>query len=61
MNIVQFLRAENQTGEPVIFFNSVHELAVFTKKKGLMFPRDKAKAMGPVAALLKIIVGKTRP
>ncbi|EAA35903.2 hypothetical protein GE21DRAFT_1745 [Neurospora crassa] len=54
VNIWDFLDAVEVGNIPQMFLTK-KELVKYTLKTGRIFPRDEAKDMGPVAALLKIL------
>lgn len=54
VNIWDFLDAVEVGNIPQMFLTK-KELVKYTSKTGRIFPRDEAKDMGPVAALLKIL------
>ncbi|EGZ76993.1 hypothetical protein NEUTE2DRAFT_99337 [Neurospora tetrasperma FGSC 2509] len=54
VNIWDFLDAVEVGNIPQMFLTK-KELVKYTTKTGRIFPRDEAKDMGPVAALLKIL------
>ncbi|KAK3950471.1 hypothetical protein QBC32DRAFT_217312 [Pseudoneurospora amorphoporcata] len=54
VNIWDFLDAVEVGNIPQMFLTK-NELIKYTWKTGRIFPRDEAKDMGPVAALLKIL------